>query len=113
MCFTDYDGPRFYDATLRKAKKEHVCCECDETIPPGATYEHVAGKWDDFCTFKTCDRCLKVRDLIADFERAAGCDEDEARCPHRHLEQTLVDHGLTFTTVFEPGAKEKYLREAA
>jgi hypothetical protein len=78
---------------------------------PGARYEYVAGKWDDVATFKTCDRCVRVRDLIKDFEVASGCKEQDSFCPHRCIEQTLVDHDLTFASVFESGAKEKYLGE--
>lgn len=109
MCFIDYEGPRFYEMSWRKARKEHRCCECGETILPGTSYEYVAGYWDDFGTYKTCDRCVQVRELIKDFEMASGCDEDESFCPHRHIGQTLVDHGLTFASVFEPGAQERYL----
>lgn len=115
MCFVDCDdGLDFYDVSWRRARKVHRCCECYETIAAGTRYEYVAGLWDGtFSTFKTCDRCVRARELIKDFEMAAGCDEDEAWCPHRRIEQTLVDHGLTFASVFEPGAKEQYLQEAA
>ena len=113
MCFADSERPRFYDMAWRRAKKEHRCCECHDPIPIGARYEYVAGRWDDFADFKTCDRCVRARDRVKAFELAAGCDADEAFCPHRGLSQTLVDHDLTFETVFLPNAQDTYLRGGA
>ena len=52
----------FYEAEIRKARKEHLCSECRESILPGEQYEHVAGKWDgDFGTYNTCLRCVAIR----------------------------------------------------
>ena len=46
------------------ARKRHVCCECGEHIEPGERYEYVAGMWEgDFCVYKTCFACLKIRNL--------------------------------------------------
>ena len=56
------DPAEFYHEEHRKARKEHVCCECDETIKPGEMYEHVTGKWEDeIMTYKTCDLCVRIR----------------------------------------------------
>ena len=48
---------------IRKAKKEHKCTECKESISTGSSYEYFAGKDDDGNLFiqKTCDVCLELR----------------------------------------------------
>jgi len=54
-----------YHAEMRKARKQHVCCECDETIEPGETYERVSSVYDgDWSHAKTCALCVKIRDEI-------------------------------------------------
>jgi len=58
----DYDaGAKFYDSEMRRAAKEHVCCECGTKIQAGERYEHVAGKWDKVEVFKTCSLCAEIR----------------------------------------------------
>ncbi len=63
----DYDnGPKFYRTTRPRARKEHCCTECRETIPIGAHYEHTTGKWDlSMCTQRTCLSCVEIRDHFA------------------------------------------------
>jgi len=70
----------------RRARKEHVCDECRETIKAGETYEHVTGCWDgEWATFKTCWFCLRIREdffpcgwnhgcLVEDFIDCNGWD---------------------------------------
>lgn len=60
------DGPEFYTQTKKKARKEHRCVECRETIEKGTKYEHVSGKWDGRTdTFRTCLSCVEIRDHFA------------------------------------------------
>ena len=61
----DSDENKFHWAEVRKARKAHVCCECRETIPAGARYEHVSAKSDD-CVWsaKTCPTCLEIRQSL-------------------------------------------------
>jgi hypothetical protein len=48
---------------LRKARKEHRCCECRETIAKNAKYEYVSGIWDRTpSAWKTCLSCVEIRD---------------------------------------------------
>ena len=64
VCVLNWDGDDadFYNATLRKARKPHECCECHGTIQPGQSYEHVVGKWDgDLSKYDTCSLCVEIR----------------------------------------------------
>lgn len=60
-CDCDYDAPSFFNRETRKARKPHKCGECRAVIEPGETYEHVRGKWEEICVFKTCALCLELR----------------------------------------------------
>ena len=65
-CYCDYEPAEFYHQETRKAKKEHKCSECGRAIDAGESYQHVRGKWDgDVGTFKTCPRCLALKDWVA------------------------------------------------
>ena len=67
VCGYDGDGESASVCTIqmRKARKEHICCECGEKIQKGEKYEYVAGCWDGaWDTYKTCFVCLKIRDGI-------------------------------------------------
>ena len=62
----DDDGADFASTAVRRAAKEHRCCECREAIPVGAKHEHVSGKWDGhFSTYRTCLSCVEIRDHFA------------------------------------------------
>jgi hypothetical protein len=64
-CYCDYDEPyRLYAKTERKARKVHVCRECHCRIQPGEKYEHVTGIADAVEVFKTCARCIALRDWV-------------------------------------------------
>jgi hypothetical protein len=46
-----------------KARKEHICGECHQTINTGEKYEVYTGTWEgDFFTAKTCSSCVEVRE---------------------------------------------------
>ena len=65
-CYCDNEPAEFYHQETRKAKKEHKCSECGRAIAAGERYQHVRGKWDgDVCTFRTCPRCLALKDWVA------------------------------------------------
>lgn len=64
---SDYDGDSvsFHQIEHVKARKSHRCCECGDTIPKGAVYERVVGKWDrELSTYKTCAACEDVRNNL-------------------------------------------------
>jgi len=63
--FDTYDTPEFHKAIIRKAIKEHKCCECNRIISIGEKYENVSGSWDGhFSTYKTCEDCLSIRNEL-------------------------------------------------
>lgn len=61
-----YDGDNeFYSERIVKAKKPHRCCECQRTIAPSESYEHVSGRSEgDFWTAKTCADCRAIRKAL-------------------------------------------------
>lgn len=66
-CYCDFDPPSVCHVNIRKARKKHVCSECESIIAPGEQYEHVWGVWDGWPnTNKTCCRCLALRDHLDD-----------------------------------------------
>lgn len=66
-CYCDYDAPSVYNKTTPKARKQHKCYECGSVIDAGEKYENVFGVWDgDGSTFKTCSRCLDLRNFVED-----------------------------------------------
>lgn len=58
----DYDDNEFYSQDIVRARKPHVCCECGEPIPVGASYQRAAGKSDGrLWSVKTCQLCADIR----------------------------------------------------
>lgn len=59
----DFEGPSCSSTTLRTARKDHICCECDLGIKKGDKYEYTSGVWDGYPdSFKTCLSCKEIRD---------------------------------------------------
>ena len=57
--------PECFSAKDRKARKEHTCCECGETIPKDALYRYESGIWEgEPQDYKTCLDCISVRDTF-------------------------------------------------
>ena len=53
--------PSVSSCVTRKARKEHECCECRQTIEKGQFYEVVTGCWDGvWSEFKTCSDCVAI-----------------------------------------------------
>jgi hypothetical protein len=72
----NYDGETCAASTrsVRAARKEHDCCECDDGIKPGDKYEHYSGIWDRRPdSFKTCLSCVEIRDHFACNGWMFGC----------------------------------------
>jgi hypothetical protein len=58
----DYDSSGFQCSQTRRARKEHVCVECRETIAKGQTYEVFSQKFEgDISSVKTCAVCCEIR----------------------------------------------------
>lgn len=51
--------------TMRTARKEHTCTECDRTITKGERYEYVHGIADGGrMTSKVCTHCIAARQWL-------------------------------------------------
>lgn len=88
MC--DYDMPSAIVESVRKARKDHKCCECLMPIHKGSKYQHISGIWDNYPrSYKTCVSCATVRNLET--------EKDSDRCgPYfgglrEHLEEKYFD----------------------
>jgi hypothetical protein len=59
----DCDGyPEFFNTTWPKARKEHVCEDCNRKILAGQTYHRVSGKYDgEMFDVVTCAICEEIR----------------------------------------------------
>lgn len=61
MC--DCVTPSAFNEIMRKAKKEHKCCECSNQIKPSEKYQYCSGVWDGVPnSYKTCLSCVKLRE---------------------------------------------------
>ena len=57
----------FYNKETRKARKEHICCECHRIITKGENYLVGAGKYDGSFFFdKTCSICDEIKMAFID-----------------------------------------------
>lgn len=72
MCFCqDSVTPSAFRSRMRRARKEHRCCECRRLIYKGDLYEYASGIWDSEPNqYKTCSRCVKAREAHL---KAEGC----------------------------------------
>jgi hypothetical protein len=62
-CDYDYDNPEPFSSDMVRARVEHTCVECKETIPKGAIYRRDKGCWEGkWSQFDTCRRCAAIRD---------------------------------------------------
>ena len=60
MC--DCEMPSAYGHDIRKARKQHKCCECFGAIPTGEYYHYHHGVWDGRgASFKVCCDCELLR----------------------------------------------------
>lgn len=64
--------------TIRKARKEHHCCECRKNIPKGHTYQiDAVADLGRARTFKTCLTCAERLEHILGSLSDLGFDYDE------------------------------------
>ena len=63
-CYCDFEPAKVYQADVHVARKQHKCDECHRTISSGERYERVFGIWDEPRTYKTCARCLALREFV-------------------------------------------------
>lgn len=62
----------FWTDVERKARKTHLCIECDRTIQSGETYTKSAGVWEgNFQSCKRCAHCMAYMRIIDRMDRGA------------------------------------------
>jgi len=60
MCQTD-EVPRAWTEKWRKARKDHKCIACRESIRSGHRYHYSSGIWENRpADFKHCARCWRI-----------------------------------------------------
>jgi hypothetical protein len=77
MCYDDYECEDIA-SEWRRARKEHRCFACRETIRPGDRYHFTAQKYDDFDVFKHCARCWAMIGAI--LHAGAGSVQWDLNC---------------------------------
>ena len=71
-----------YNETCPKARKEHTCSACGETIAPRQRYYRVALVFDGSAsTVKRCARCQKIHEHLRDLGSDSWPDE-RLNCGH-------------------------------
>lgn len=58
----DFELPEICtERIIRRARKNHRCCECGELILAGLPYKRIAGKWNgEFSQYKFCMTCVDL-----------------------------------------------------
>jgi len=64
---SDGDGEgECVDNAVVRARKDYVCCECDDPITKGTEHERYKMLWEgSFSTSRTCLSCVEIRDHFA------------------------------------------------
>ncbi len=93
MCSNDYyDVASVYCQTLRKARKEHTCSECNRIIRKQEEYCNVFGVWDNRVSiFKTCSHCLKPQEWLR--KECGGF-------AHGNLQNEILEHAEEYRKMF-------------
>lgn len=85
------DQPQCYTYKVRKARKEHQCCECGTNIEKGKTYHYISGIWDSKAySYKTCNECRELQD-ICEQERSVYDDPLQFGGLEEHLENEYCE----------------------
>lgn len=84
------DTADVYAETRRKARKEHACTACGETISPGHTYTVIRVIYDGGVSgLKRCARCqamhVHLRSVCDDWPK------DELDCGHAYRDEHEMD----------------------
>ena len=98
MCGLDPDVPSTFSTRWRRARKEHQCCACCETIRPNELYHYFSGVWDgQGDDFKHCARCWQ---MVCDLQ-ALGAEAVDLTLNCGEAFEASDDHpmhGLAFVT---------------
>ena len=83
MCFVYDRSCTAQRISWPRARKQHQCCECRETIAVGERYRY---EWQalsdgEMWEGKLCDACVYLFALLYACERADGCQDNESWYP--------------------------------
>ncbi len=57
--------PQAFQTKQRRARKEHKCCECGQTINKGDLYQYSSGIWDgEPSSYKQCFSCNVISQAV-------------------------------------------------
>lgn len=90
---------QFIEQTIRKAGKEHACCECSNPITHGKLYVEISGMWEhEHCRFRRCLVCSFVAQKALELIPAYVAEEDSIQFGGlwSHVDYTVAyDDSLT------------------
>jgi hypothetical protein len=71
----DFESNRCQSYAIRKARKQHECCECQAPIRPGMQYEDAHGidAYGGAWQFRTCLPCMHIREHYCPHGWIWGC----------------------------------------
>jgi hypothetical protein len=98
MC--DCDLPKCMTEIWRTARKPHVCCECQEGIGIGESYQLITGVWDRPQSFKSCQSCVDARSEYESWLYPIDCKP----CLGKLWDDILADYS---------GTRQEWLKEMA
>jgi len=65
ICVEPDDVVQLVSRKRRRARKEHRCGECGQTIAPGDVYDVDATVYEgEFTAYKTCLTCVRIRESL-------------------------------------------------
>ena len=95
MCFTYETSAYPITDVYHRARKEHLCSDCGETITKGELYRKVVYPPDGYGleTFKVCKSCMILADRITGTELLRGCTRFDASPPIAGATEHLIESG--------------------
>jgi hypothetical protein len=99
----DEISPECMSQIQRKARKDHVCCECRRVIKAGTVYEYTSGIWDkEPSSYKTCPRCVLLREAMA---KVNGWPPPAFWCLLSEIKRMVQDEGHAWAVRFKAAVK--------
>ena len=94
ICVEPDEVSTILSSGVRKARREHRCCECGCRIQPGESYQVENTVFEgNLSVHKTCSICFRIRRSLFDCGwywgqmwseiHEAYCEEGECICPDR------------------------------
>jgi hypothetical protein len=82
-----FELPSCYGHEQRKARKDHLCCECCGTISKGEVYHFHHGVWDGrAASYKVCVDCEALKEEVD-----KNVKYDDERTPFERLSETVKE----------------------